>query len=117
MIAGIIRHVADGVDVHHQRHGGHHDHHHGRQRIDQEADFQLGLADEAPGVDRAVKAQAVQHVAQHHHRTDGRDEHAKNGDDVGRAAADGTAQEAGAEKARENCSGQRCQRDEQVEIG
>ncbi|KAG1081869.1 hypothetical protein G6F40_015337 [Rhizopus arrhizus] len=117
LVAGIIRHVADGVDVHHQRHGGHHDHHHGRQRIDQEADFQLGLADEAPGVDRAVKAQAVQHVGQHHHRTAGGDEHAQDGDDVRGATADRTAQEAGAEKARENCSGQRWQRDEQVEIG
>ena len=41
LVARVVGHVADGVDVHHQRHEGHDQHHRDRQRIDQEADFQL----------------------------------------------------------------------------
>jgi hypothetical protein len=41
LVAVVLFHVADGVDVHHQRHEGHHAHHHGGQAVDQEADLHL----------------------------------------------------------------------------
>ena len=40
-IAGVVGHVAEGVDVHHRRHEGHHDHHHRRQRVDPERPVDL----------------------------------------------------------------------------
>jgi hypothetical protein len=47
LVAVVVGHVADGVDVHHQRHEGDHAHHHRGQRVDQEADFELQVADDA----------------------------------------------------------------------
>ena len=55
LIAVVIVHVADGVDVHHQRHEGHHRHHQGGQTIDQEADLDLQPVADQPRVNRAVE--------------------------------------------------------------
>ena len=41
LVARVVGHVADGVDVHHQRDEGHHHHHQRRQAVDQEADLEL----------------------------------------------------------------------------
>jgi hypothetical protein len=38
LVARVLGHVADGVDVHQQRDEGHHDHHHRGQLVDHEAD-------------------------------------------------------------------------------
>jgi hypothetical protein len=60
LVAGIVVHVADGVDVHHQRHEGHDDHHQRRQVIDEEADLHPDAVRDEPGVHRAVeRRQAV----------------------------------------------------------
>ncbi len=40
-VAGVVGHVADRVDVHHQRHERDDQHHRRRQRVDQEADREL----------------------------------------------------------------------------
>jgi hypothetical protein len=57
-----VGHVADGVDVHHQRDEGHHQHHQHGQLVDQEADFELEAAGFHPGVDGAVEGVAGLHV-------------------------------------------------------
>ena len=59
VVAVILFHIANGVDVHHQRHKGHHDHHHGRQAVHQEADFHLQAANHHPGVDSLVEARTM----------------------------------------------------------
>jgi hypothetical protein len=44
VVAGIVLHVADGVDMHHQRNRGDHQHHGDRQLIDQETDLEMIVA-------------------------------------------------------------------------
>ena len=58
----VLFHVADGVDMHHQRHKGDDQHHHRGQRIDQEADLQRDAAGLQPRIDRAVVDIAAHHV-------------------------------------------------------
>ena len=50
LVAGIIMHVADRIDVHHQGHEGHHEHHGHGQRIDQEADLEVQPSEHRPPV-------------------------------------------------------------------
>ncbi|MNE92199.1 hypothetical protein D3C81_1888250 [compost metagenome] len=69
--------------MHHQRDEGHHDHHHRGQRVDQEADLHLQVADGHPLVHGAVVAGAVHHVEQHHHRQHEGNGHAQDGRGVG----------------------------------
>ena len=96
LVARVLFHVADGVDVHHQRHEGDDAHHHRGQAVDQEADFHLQAADDDPFVDGGVEARAVHgHRLQHHGRADEGDQHAQDGDDVRAAAAHGLAGQAG----------------------
>jgi hypothetical protein len=47
LVARVVGHVADGVDVHHQRDEAHHHHHQHRQPVDQEADLELGCSPNA----------------------------------------------------------------------
>ena len=115
LVAGILRHVADGVDVHHERHERDHDHHQRGERIDQEADFELGLAKQAPGVERAVEPGATEHIGEHHERADRRNHHQGNRDQVRSSPTDEVAQEARAEQARQNCTQQGRKRDDQIE--
>ena len=72
-----IVHIADGVDMHHQRHARYHDHHHRRHRIDQEADGEIQAAHCQPGIDILVKlgAAAVDKAPQHISRQHGRHRH------------------------------------------
>ena len=81
-VAWVFFHVANGVDVDHQRDKGHHHHHGGRQAVDQKADFHADAADRGPGVDRAIKDIAAQHIHQDIDRGDQRDRHPCNGHPV-----------------------------------
>ena len=69
-----IVHIADGIDMYHQRYAGNHDHHHRRHRIDQEADGEIQTAHCQPGIDVLVKlgAAAVNKAPQHISRQHGR---------------------------------------------
>jgi hypothetical protein len=87
VVAFVFFHVADGVDVHHQRHEGHHAHHHGRQAVDQEAHFHLEATDHHPGVERLVEPGTVDHVLERHGRQDEGHQHAQNGQGVRQATA------------------------------
>ena len=54
LVARVVGHVADGVDVHHQRDEGDDGHHHRRQAVDEEADLHLQARPTPhPLVDRA----------------------------------------------------------------
>ena len=107
LVARIIVHVADGVDVHHQRYRGHH-HHHGRgERVNQKADLGLDRSDLEPGVDRKIHRQVriqrnqLEHV-QAEHRADG---DAEDGDPVRAGAADLTTEQAGQDGAEQRRQG------------
>ena len=72
-------HIADGIDMHHQRHARDHDHHHRRHRIDQEADGKIQTAHRQPSIDILVKlgAAAVDKAPQHISRQHGGHRHAE----------------------------------------
>ena len=59
LVAGVVGHVADGVDVHHERHEGHHRHHGHGEAVDEEAHLQPESLAGDPGVDLGVEARAV----------------------------------------------------------
>ena len=64
-VTRVVGHVADGVDVHHQRYEAHDGDHQRRQRVDQETDRELHAARGHPGVDIAVEVVTCEHVTQH----------------------------------------------------
>ncbi|MPM54767.1 hypothetical protein SDC9_101547 [bioreactor metagenome] len=79
VVAVVFRHVAHGVDVHHQRHKGHHAHHHRGQAVDQEAHFHLQAAHLHPGVDGLVEGGAFKHhLLEHKRGQHERQQHAQN---------------------------------------
>ena len=82
LVARVVAHVADGVDVHHQRHRGHHQHHGGRQAVDQEAHLEAQVAGGEPGVDRTVERVALEHVEEHADRSGQRYRDPGDGDQV-----------------------------------
>ena len=45
-----VRHIADGVDVHHQRHGSNHHHHQRGKAVYQEADREIQPVHGQPGI-------------------------------------------------------------------
>ncbi len=67
LVARVIGHVADGVDVHAQRHERDHGHHERGQPVDQEAHLDMHAVAHEPGVDRAVECGHVVpvHLLQH----------------------------------------------------
>ncbi|MOA24782.1 hypothetical protein D3C78_1454750 [compost metagenome] len=77
-------HVADGVDMHHQRHAGHHHQHHRGQRVNEEADGELETTDRQPSVYRGIEylGAAVKEALQYANRENRRNCHAKNGNNV-----------------------------------
>ncbi len=117
VVAVVFRHVADGVDVHHQRDEGHHAHHHRRKRIDEEADFHLQRAHRHPFIDGAVVTGAIDNVGQRQRRQNEGDRNTKDGDAVGCRAADLLAKELGAEQPGDRRAGQRRERDRQQQVG
>jgi len=110
LVAGIVMHIADGVDVHHQRHESHHAHHHRGQIVDQKADIEVDASRSQPGVDRAIeRLAAVLQIHQHIGRQKKRQRHTGNGHDMRGAPADRPAKEAGNQRAQ-----QRSQSNQQV---
>jgi hypothetical protein len=109
----VVGHVADGVDVHHQRDEADDAHHHRRQAVDEEADLHLQAANDHPLVHGGVEARAVlDHIVQHQRRADEGHQHTQDGDAVRAAAPHSLAGQAGHQRA-----GQRRQRDEQQQVG
>jgi hypothetical protein len=116
VVTVVLGHVADRVDVHHQRHRSHHAHHHRGQRVDLEADRHLQFADGHPGVDVAVVGGAAEHLVQRHDRDDHGDENAGDGGRGRDLAADHVAEELGAQQAGDRRARQRRQRHRQQEV-
>ena len=76
-------HIANGVNMHHERDKGHHAHHHGGQAVDQEADFHFEVAHHHPGVKGFVQARAALHYRHEcHHGNHKGQQHASNGQAV-----------------------------------
>ncbi len=98
LVARIIFHVANGVDMHHQRHGRHHHHHQGSQLVDQKADIPLNAANGDPGVDRTVEGLAFQNLQHDHDRADKGNQHARDRNQVSACLADKSTQKAGTEQ-------------------
>jgi hypothetical protein len=101
LVAVVVVHVADGVDMHHQGHEGNGRNHHRRQVIDQKADFQADALDHHPGVNRAVvRLRAVENVmAQHHQRQQKGHRHADDGDPMSAGTPDLAAEQASDKRA------------------
>ena len=97
--------------MHHERDRSHDHHHECRQRVNQKADFKLGLTKHHPGVDGAVVTQSVEHIQEHQHRTHSRERDKCDRDHVGSASAHLTAKETRTEQARQHSAQQRSQRD------
>ena len=58
-LAFVILHVADSIDMHHQRDEGDDAHHHRGQAVDQKADFHLQTTHRHPRVNSFVEAGTV----------------------------------------------------------
>ena len=96
-----VLHVADGVDVHHERHGRYHDHHHGGEAVHQKADREIRAAHGEPGIDVFVKlgARTVDEAPQHLRGQHGGNAHAENGRRVRAFTADLVAEQPGQQAA------------------
>jgi hypothetical protein len=102
LVARVVGHVADRVDVHHQRDEGDDGHHHRRQAVDQEADLHLERADAHPLVDGRVEARAVDGDGiENPGRDQERDQDAEDRHRVRAGAADLLAEQAGDDRADE----------------
>ena len=115
LVAGILGHVSDGVDMHHQGHKGDHQHHRDGEPVDQEADVEFNPVDHAPCVERAVEqgARRIERLLRHHERPDKGDQHTENGHAVRRAAPDQGAENACAKHAGDQRARKRRQRHQQ----
>ena len=97
--------------MHHQRHKGHHAHHHGGQAIDKKAHFHLEAADHHPGVEGLVKVGTIQrHRFERGSRQHKSNQNTQNGQGVTQFAADPVATKAGAENTSQCCARQWGQR-------
>ena len=112
LVAIVLVHVADGVDMHHQGHEGHHHHHHGGQVVDQEADLHRQAVAHQPGIDRGIEWRhpLVDELVQHVQRECARQAHAGDGDAVRTGLPDGPA-----EQARDNRRDQWRQRNRKID--
>ncbi len=111
VVAGIFLHVADRVDVHHQRDESDNQHHGGRQRVDQEAHFELVVAAGQPGVDRSVEDMTRLNIAEDDERRAEGDCDAGDGHGVRNPARDHPAKKTG-----DNGADQRGQRNQKVKL-
>ena len=110
VVALILMHVTDGVDVHHERDKGDYAHHHGGQAIHQKTNLHLERANSHPLVNRLVKTCALgDRAVQCHGRQDERNQHAQNGQAVGGTASNPVATQAGAQHTGHQSTGQRSQ--------
>jgi hypothetical protein len=112
LVAVVLVHVADGVDVHQQRDEGDHHHHHRGQLVDHEADVRRIVAHLEPGVEVLVeRRRALQQLPQHVRGQHAAGGHAEDGHAVRAHAADPASEQAG-----EDAADQRQQHD-QHELG
>ena len=91
LVARVVVHVADGVDVHHQRHEGDDHHHHRGQAVDQEADLEAAARRSPPRCRPPVeRLGAVHHRAPEDDQREStqRHRHAQDGDPVRAGPAD-----------------------------
>ena len=116
VIAFVILHIADGIDMHHQRDEGDDAHHHRRQAVNQEADFHFDRPDCHPGVEHAVEARAIQHQHQGLQRNQKGDQYAEYGDAVRNLTTDQVAEKTRTQQAGDCRAGQRCQWDAQQQM-
>ena len=105
LVARVLGHVADGVDVDHQRHEGHHDHHDRREAVDQESDLQPRFAAGDPGVDAAVVGVSGPDVGEDHAGGEERHQHRQDGQGVRAHAPHRAAEQAGNDRARQGREG------------
>ena len=109
VVAFVFFHVANGVDVHHERHEGHHHHHHRGEAVHQEADFHLEVTNDHPCVQGLVEVGTVQrHTLECHRRQDKSDQHTQNGQGVAESATDPVAAKRRAQDTGQQGTGQRC---------
>ena len=96
-----VLHVADGVDVHHERNAGYNDHHHGGEAVHQKADRKICAAHGEPGIDVFVKlgARTVDEAPQHLRGQHGGNAHAEDGRRVRAFTADLVAEQPGQQAA------------------
>ncbi len=103
LVALVVGHVADGVDVHHERDEGHHRDHHGREIVHQEADLHLQAIHHHPAVDGiVVNGRAVEDVLPEDIGGKGKGySHAEDGHPVGARAPDLVAEQSRDQRAEE----------------
>ncbi len=96
LIAVVVMHVADGVDVNHQGDEGHHRHHHRRQTVDEEPDLHVHTVGDHPGIDGGVEGlhAAGRELVEHIQRQGAGNGHAQDGDAVCSGPADGASEQA-----------------------
>ena len=111
VVTRIFLHVADGVDMDHQRHEGHDQHHRGRQGVDHETDFKLVVTGGQPGIDRTVEGVASLNVLKDQHGSNEGNGNAGDGRGVRDPAGNDAAEETGNHRPDE-----RGERYEQVEF-
>ena len=97
VVAFILVHVTDGVDVNHEGHKSHHAHHHCGQAINQETYFHLEVAHGHPGVDGLVEPCVLRdHGVQDLRRQHKRYQYTQNGDRMRSLAAQQVSAKPGA---------------------
>ena len=114
VVALVLFHVADGVDVNHQGHESHDHHHHRGEAVDQEAHFHLQATHHHPGVQGFIEAGTVERNAlERHGRQDERNQYAEDGQGVAQTTTDPVTTEGRTEDAGQHGARQRCQRHSQ----
>ena len=80
VVALVLFHVSDGVDVNHQGNKGHHAHHHGGQTVHHEANFHFQTTNNHPFVNGFIEAGIIEcHLFEGERRQYECDCHAQNG--------------------------------------
>ena len=104
-------HVADRVNMHHQRDKSHHAHHHGGEAIHQKANFHFQSTDHHPGVQRFIEARAIcDHAVKRHGRENESHQHAQNRQRVRQTAAHQVAAKGRTKNTGNQSTGKRQQR-------
>src|SRR3569623_362590 len=113
LIAGVVAHVADGVDVHHQGDEVHHEDHERGEPVDEEAHLEADAVAHHPSVARAVeRGRAVEHDVLEHQQCEAEgDRDADDGHPVRAGAAD-----LAAEQPRDDGADERREHDAEVDV-
>ncbi len=111
VVARIVTHIADRVDVNHQGHKRDHKHHGYRQLIDKEADLKPVIAGGKPLIDRPVKGIPGLDIVEDNDRKDESGGDPEDGRGMGEPARNQPTKQT-----RNRCADKRCQRHCQVNI-